>query len=491
MYDPSPHGVLFTSLVPSYADINSSSTHDLFVKLKWIVTINIDISKVSETSKKQYTGRLVQTCHLNSIASFLKNSSGYWLKTTTVNKIGMTLGNLECGYGVASASSMPDAYMMAGAALVAGVGEAKNGSSSVSEAIRQAVAIATNIAIMRLNRGESWDDIIVPVFGCNGHLIQFGAVLLLYPSFPYFVCTSKVLDMCDDNECLLVSATFNKIGIYLYQLSLHASTKTSIQNPFKDLRISTRQYFFKPMSQMFSMCHYRQDSLYRFFKLLSLLHKSLECRQRILFPYCVRSTEPGLKSFELVFLNLSSHRIGVPTDMNIRQLYLRKIKQSMIVFHSFGIIHLDFYPSNFMWCALPGNKLDLKIIDWDSIHSVYETIHTNASNRLSASRKIVKEMSKQRHESSSKSRLPDMCYWDISLYEVLEENIDDQLLQTDDKGQLDRRFRELVEIKASNYNHDDDKSIDLKELDGVLMNEEGLVTDDDEQQQQSVDEAEH
>ena len=144
-----------------------------------------------------------------------------------------------------------------------------------------------------------------------------------------------------------------------------------------------------------------------------------------------------------------------------------------------------------MWCALPGNKLDLKIIDWDSIHSVYETIHTNASNRLSASRKIVKEMSKQRHESSSKSRLPDMCYWDISLYEVLEENIDDQLLQTDDKGQLDRRFRELVEIKASNYNHDDDKSIDLKELDGVLMNEEGLVTDDDEQQQQSVDEAEH
>ena len=53
---------------------------------------------------------------------------------------------------------------------------------------------------MQLNLGVNADQIMVPVVGSNGHLMQFGAVVMLKPSFPAFFVISSVLDLTDDDS---------------------------------------------------------------------------------------------------------------------------------------------------------------------------------------------------------------------------------------------------------------------------------------------------
>ena len=69
------------------------------------------------------------------------------------------------------------------------------------------------------------------------------------------------------------------------------------------------------------------------------------------------------------------YRIWIPEDPKTRALFLAKVKMSMYAIHQAGIVHMDFYlyPSNIMLREV-GYGVVVKIIDWDAVHDVNESL---------------------------------------------------------------------------------------------------------------------
>jgi hypothetical protein len=61
------------------------------------------------------------------------------------------------------------------------------------------------------------------LFSNNGQLFQFGCLRVLPPLYPYFICTSKVLDPADENDQVIIAAYFNKIDCFIKQSSNYYS----------------------------------------------------------------------------------------------------------------------------------------------------------------------------------------------------------------------------------------------------------------------------
>jgi hypothetical protein len=135
----------------------------------------------------------VQTNHLDALTAVLLN-----LYTTTISKIGCNLASLNCSSGLAGESSVPAGYFKDRQSNIRGIFEVKQGTDIPAEALRQSAVEASNVGLMQLKLGVHVDDIMVPVVGSNGHMMQFGAVIMLRPSFPSFFIISEVLDMTND-----------------------------------------------------------------------------------------------------------------------------------------------------------------------------------------------------------------------------------------------------------------------------------------------------
>jgi hypothetical protein len=125
----------------------------------------------------------------------LKEIRSLNLCTTSVTKTGCQLKDLKCSYGLASELSIPDGFFRDHHNNVRGIFEVKHGAATPADALRQGISEASNVALMQLGLGVNVDHIMVPVVGSNGHLIQFGAVIMLKPSFPAFFIITSVLDM--------------------------------------------------------------------------------------------------------------------------------------------------------------------------------------------------------------------------------------------------------------------------------------------------------
>ena len=84
----------------------------------------------------------------------------------------------------------------------------------------------------------------------------------------------------------------------------------------------------------------------------------------VAFPLTIRTAKES-KDVALVFDNLivQGYRIGFPSDQNLRQKILNVLKTAMLGFHSAGVVHMDFYPSNFMWKVDDTNNVLLKVVD--------------------------------------------------------------------------------------------------------------------------------
>ena len=171
------------------------------ILMRSLVVYN-DLSKVAETSGYAHESQVgkdlaVQPNHLDALISICELN----LCTTTTSKSGYALKDLNCSYGLASESSIPNGYFRDRQRRIRGIFEVKHGTDIPAEALRQGASEASNVALMQLNLGVNVDQIMVPVVGSNGHLMQFGAVIMLKPSFPAFFVISSVLDMTHDSLC--------------------------------------------------------------------------------------------------------------------------------------------------------------------------------------------------------------------------------------------------------------------------------------------------
>jgi hypothetical protein len=411
---------------------SKSSVHVIAAALERSIVAPWDMSKVSET-KMSTAGINVQTSHLDVLQSGIFNR---FLHTST--NVKTSLNSLKCGNGVATQDSVMDGWFVDSNNCVRGNYEVKSSDRAPVESLRQAVAYGSNIALQLLDGGVPWHNVIVPIVSGNGTQQQFAAICLLEPSFPYAVVLSKVLDLCDDADRLLAAQHWFVLQKYVAQ---PFTLSPSLISPRRGL--APGKYHLKRFDDFFQTTGQVSSSLWRLFHMLSVAHRKLECRQTIVFPLCVRQMKAGID--HLVFPLLSNHTIGMPAELSVRDVFLDAVEVAMNAFHDAGVVHMDFYPSNIMWRYDDQTKIcDVKIIDWDSVHAIGETLGDNVSTRLS-------EVRKQLFLSAvdGQNAVLRACReWDTSLLLVLRHFKEDPRLQTNDKSALDMAFRSVCSETA-------------------------------------------
>ena len=113
------------------------------------------------------------------------------------------------------------------------------------------------------------------------------------------------------------------------------------------------------------------------------------------------------------------------------------VEKAMRATHKQGVVHLDWYLSNFMWTFEDknSNKLLVKITDFDSVHTMEDCLSEATVDRLRGIRSELAE-----REPGGAANIKN---YDISLMNLLHQNVDDERLRSDDKKKLDARFSQL------------------------------------------------
>ena len=182
------------------------------------ITVRLDLSKVSETKGDQ---KSTQKDHLDKL---IQISNG--LITSTVAKANYNLSNYKCDIGFASGTSVPDGINIVDG-IARGIIEIKDNTSTPAEATRHGISEAFNLAIAQLKLNINYMDVMIPIIGSNGYLIEFSCLVLLKPSFPLIVKLSKVLDLTDDSDLFVAARYFKNINRF-YEISLHTEESPSM-----------------------------------------------------------------------------------------------------------------------------------------------------------------------------------------------------------------------------------------------------------------------
>lgn len=346
-----------------------------------LVLVNYDLSKISETKES----RNVQEDLLQKLASVLSNDVVNVVGQPKELALQLSFMQLNILGGITSESSKMDGYVVAKKDncknVVMSNLEVKDSLCSTVGPARQSFCYCSNIAINLLNY-LPWNEIMVPSVVSNGHLYQFGAVMLLEPSFPYFVTTSKVLDATDAGELRIIATYFVNMISYL------SSTCEKLQVPravvANPMELDTTKYYLKSLSSFFPARGELHASVHHFLRVLQKLYDAGEAtRQHFVFPLCIRtrSKEPTATPTSFVFPNLHDYHIGFPTEKSHRDSYVVELTNIVTMMHGAGVVHLDLYPSNIMWKP-DDAKVKMMIIDLDSAHFVDERVHENVTNRL-------------------------------------------------------------------------------------------------------------
>jgi len=411
-------------------------------KLAKTIAVHNDLSKVSETKVAVSSvgkDRTVQTHHLNLMRDIL--SYGKVKLVTSTNSSGPTLKQLDCSVGIANSGSIPDGTLEDEKANPSGIVEVKHNTDTPAEGLRQGAAEGTNLAVTQLSRGVDADDVVVPIVGSNGYLMQFGAVFLLKPSFPVFVVISHVLDLTLDASLVEAARLLCCIKILLSRKLV----PTAGENIIQQMKLSAAVYHCKPLRCFFASTGNIQSSLYHFFKVMAHLHRS-ECRKLVVFPICVREFEDEPHETMIVFPKLGKeYKIGLPDSAQLRISFVEKLDIAMALIHQAGVVHMDLYLSNIMWRELSESEVQLKIIDWDAAHFTHESLTTQTQQRLRPRRELVMEKAALRDDQTLRNSKDMMEYYDVSLLRVLEENLNEESLRAREKTALDHAFVEAQE----------------------------------------------
>jgi hypothetical protein len=433
----------------AHRGVSADRVKQLISTLREATLSCVDLSIVHET-KVSSLKLNVQSGHLVKVASSL-NGSSTCLHTTTKPEQALSLEMLGCKDGIASPASTPDGYFLSdlsalappfgavgGAALggsaisrlVCGVWEVKHSTDSPEVSLPQAFSESTNIALSHARAGVPARDVCVPVVSSNGRLIQFALCTMLPPAFPYLVVLTKVLDLCDEEDCKEAAIQLCAVEQVCMLMHLPAPTlhPSSVQ-----FGLSLHDFHLKLTKDIFKTRSTLDQSLLHMFSVFQRLWNSPH-QKRVLFPLTFRCGKSPSED-TLVFDRLHDYRIGLPADETVRQALLELLESSLRGFHECGVVHMDFYPSNFMWRQASDGTIDLKVIDWDAAHLVNEPFAEFVRNRLVTTGRL-----KLCPHEAGLCALPVV---DIVLLDVLKTYQTDSRLLSDQKADLDDAFRIL------------------------------------------------
>jgi hypothetical protein len=435
------------------------------------ITVYNDLSAVPETSKGSRYGKSlgVRSDHL----SFLQQVFDRNIKLNHSALPPFSFRNLNCPVGFVFDQTVPDAVLMSsgdpglglGLRLPLGLVEVSGSSNAPDEALRQGFAEASNVVVSLLSKGVKYDDIMVPVIASNGKLMQFGAVIVLKPSFPAAFAISHVLDLTCNKDRLEAARLLCCVIRYLRQWAYDENVKESLlslpdQSPagieIKAMSLDLGVYHLKKLEDFFACTGNIQTSLFHHFSVMARLHAVIACRDLVVFPICVREYDDDPWYSCIVFPRLGEeYRIGLPETRGDRVELFAKLRSAVQAFHEAGVVHLDLFLSNILWRKGPEGGIHIKVIDWDPAHFLGEDLFASARERLYdnyRSRLRDKVMAMECANLSVGSRdfyRTQMRYFDISVIVALEKWIDDPALQARSKADLDKACYNVLNAYAN------------------------------------------
>ena len=379
------------------------------------------------------------------------NLSGSSLFTPMDDNGATTLNELNLSVGIATKGSQCD-QIYAQEKTCFGFIELKGGLSSTLGGSRQSAMYGTHFAIGLLNRGINRKRVIVPSCTYTGMLMQFGATILLEPSFPVYVTTSKALDMTDKKERQLAAAYICKVNSWVAQLISSVDQKTPRQN-FR-MELCFTDYHIKTLTpevaaRGFSLfSDWEPDDFSQGLEHMGLALNSLyeepKVRPHVAFPLAIRSPDDSNGNYMIIYEDLrkEGYCIGCPNRVDNEDLFNAfriEFRRIMGLVHLAGVIHCDLYLSNVMWRKkLNGNLVDIVIIDWDCAHCLSEQ---------KFSEKIIEAL--KNHQSRREAVFGtsfDEKYIEVLFIEYVEA--DKHLwaaLATDEKSAIDAAFYGLFD----------------------------------------------
>lgn len=317
-----------------------------------------------------------------------------------------TLRNIKLDLGLATPASQCDHLLMGQEKLPSGLIELKGGKYSPLQGNRQAAVYGSHFAMGLLKRGFPAEQVIVPSYTYTGMQIQFGATIILKPSFPVYWTISKLLDMADANERRLAVAYILKANSWINYLG---SLPPYQPIPLIGMNLNTSAYFIKTLTDTvckrgFELFSDRNSDMSQgiehWGRVLNLLFMDRDVRPHVAFPLAIRSpnTSNDEKEYMIIYRDLCAegYQIGCPDRVKERQLFdsfREEYRRIVKKIHGAGVIHCDLYLSNVMWrmrTASSGNVVDIIIIDWDCAHcliegkfnlKVQEALQTHKPNR--------------------------------------------------------------------------------------------------------------
>jgi hypothetical protein len=345
------------------------------------------------------------------------------------------MADLQCAEGVSNAGSEMDGWFVDGDDMVRGNYEVKGTDHAPGEALRQSAVYGSHIAFHQLRKGVAWQNIIVPLVAGSGSLVQFAAVCVLAPSFPYVVVLSKVLDINDVADRHLAARHWYAIKQHVAK-KITPSSGTTLLKTSASFGLSLSDYHVKNLEDVFMVTNDISSSLSRIFRSMAVASSSLACRQTMVFPLCVREGALS-EGHMLVFPRMSNYRIGMPESEPDQFAFIAAVRDAMDAFHEVGLVHMDFYPSNIMWKESAG-KILVKIVDWDAVHSIGEPLSEAVQDRLTVARTRLCQ--------AKGGDVATACIqWDTSLFDLMASHSGEEDLRTDAKAMLDPAFRALQE----------------------------------------------
>ena len=390
-YDPTFDGRLHKALLPSPADVDAHGKK-LPEMSKWVLyKLNMTAVQEEEVDKKRS----------RDDTSFGGRISKHYKHFHEQVELQPAVGDMNLPSAFVTVRSKPDC--VGGTLLpsttscdVVGrqpkifvplrVREYKRSTRTCSDALPQAFALATSIAIGLLQCGVPSKQVIVPVDVTNGRSMQFGAVYIACGSMPLCWTLSKELDlsMCSDviTAHLHLCKVQQHIGTMIDVLrqrthlaSYDAPNLTSIPRGIwgKPGCLSDEVYPELPL----------ESSLHHVLSVLAVLD-SAGVHDCVCYPMGFGEVvTPGSSdsSWCAFFADLTTISDDNPTtftknvpDGPTGVLFAAAFRAVVARIHGAGVVHGDMYASNLLWRQAGDGSIQVKIIDWDTCFLIEDGI---------------------------------------------------------------------------------------------------------------------
>lgn len=282
-----------------------------------------------------------------------------------------TMKDLNAEFGLATWFSKTDfahtTTLKNGSRFGLAVIEYKDTAQAPLEQMGKAYAAGCNIILSHIRLGIEWSECAIPLALTNGNLYQFAWVTLLEPSFPVLHVTTGVLDAS-------VLSARELIGKHLVHIKEFCTSREkrirrcstlSKVDPKAPFELDKDKYHRKSVNNMFwRWPKNHEESLWYIWQIYEHLSGVAEA----VLPLACANLKPVDSKIDKVIIYPKLEKqfaMGVPSDKDLYQKYLKQLGEAIAKIHQAGVIHVDMYPSNILW-RFWDNQMVLRIIDWDA-----------------------------------------------------------------------------------------------------------------------------